>query len=221
MTFDPFEKKQFSDKEVKLLFGPHSDAKLAVQTKVENPALYAQVRSQAEGMGLVGPPGPTHAKGKLAVQVMSPKPVPTQHSDEDLRLMLLYPKSATDRIFKGPSNNDPQFIFAKHTPEEQADIHSAAVLHNSITGEVRHRRVVVDAVVPDESRVAAGVLGAVAGICESEMITPSQYAWLVAAKSQLDAARSPLQVAEDHAADVQRTADIARKQADDLKGGNK
>jgi hypothetical protein len=113
------------------------------------------------------------------------------HSDEDLQLMIQYPKSECIRYFKKTDGSmDNLGRMRLSDPAKFEAIRNAAILHNVIVGEIRHTPVTPPAARLDDKRIEAGLLGEVAGIPATERITQGQYLDLLAAKAAADKAKS-------------------------------
>ena len=82
-----------------------------------------------------------------------------------------------------------------------------------IVGEVRHRSVEPPVAQSDDNRIEAGELGKLAGLDPSYRVTHSQYLDLQAAETRRLAARTPAQVAQDHATALRLAADKAEQDA--------
>jgi hypothetical protein len=187
-------------------------ARELIELKNTDPGLYTSLRKGMVEMGLLTAQPGTHR----GLEVRHLVETPTVHSDAEIALMIQYPREVCEKFYKPNTQlNDENFILAKQTPEARENIRNASILHNVIVGELRHHRSVEPpAVKIDDGRIEAGSLGALAGIPPTERITHHQYNTLLEADARRLAARTPAQVAQDHAAALRIAADKAQADAD-------
>jgi hypothetical protein len=214
MTNSILERKAQIERDAKLFRS--LDAKTATQLMKENPAEYARLKA----CDRQGDPGPqSGVRRGLAIKHYTEVPA-APHSDADITLMIQYPKEVCEKFYKPDLQaNDQNFILAKQTEQARENIRNAAILHNVIAGELRYRSVEPPAVkTEDDQRVNAGELGKLAGLPPDARITVRQYNDLLAADARRLAARTPQQVAQDHATALRISADKAQAAADAAKG---
>jgi hypothetical protein len=217
MAHDIFEKRKERERDAKLFRS--LTGKEASELIARDPAEYARLKA-ADRAGDPNPQSGVRRSGIPMNKYVGTENVP---SDLDLEDMLLFPPSECHLYYVKAGNvktPDHTHIIARLSPQAQESLRNAAVLHKIIPGEVRRRKVDVPVLKVEKvenDRVAAGELGKAAGLSPEIMVTKDQLRVLEAREAKRIASRSPLQVAEDNAADIRRMADLATKAAADLK----
>ncbi len=224
MTHHVFEERAARERDAKLFRS--LDGATATRLIKEDPAEYQRLKAADR----YNDPGPqSGVRPGLVIKHYEQTPGEPL-SDQELSLMLKYPKTEVEKFYaksvdhrspdythilaKKPSH-DPSAVngFVPRSEDEQLEIRNAAVLHGIIQGVVRFRTPEAKSVIADDQRINAGELGRLAGLGPDARVTVGQYVTLQEAESRRLAARTPAEVAQDHAASLRIAADKAQADA--------
>jgi hypothetical protein len=210
MTNSILERKAQIERDREIFRALIKDSQAATQMINEQPAEYARLKA-ADRAG-----DPNARSGvRRGLEVRHLVETPKVHSDAEIDLMIQFPRETCERFYKpNLQTPDEKFILAKQSETARVNIRNASILHGIIVGELRYRSAEPPAVKNDDGRIEAGSLGALAGIPATERVTAKQYADLLAADGRRLAARSPSEVAQDHATALRIAADKAQVAAD-------
>ena len=177
----------------------------------QDPALYSTLRRGAVSIGLLAAESGYKTPG---LRITHRAQTETQHSDEDLRLMVQFPKSECERYFakKSTGTTDNLGRLRVEDPSKYESLRNASILHNVISGELRHSTPTAAVVKPaDDGRIEVGELGKLANLPADYRATHSQYLDLQEADTRRLAARTPQEVAQDRVTALRLEADRVEK----------
>lgn len=138
MTFNPFEKPEYSPAQVARFFGKSANGAEANKLFRENKPLYDSLRKQAVALGLVA------ARPVYADPDYRRRFEPRQFTAEELRVRNLYSEAEVRAFFTGSGGGkDNPAELMKADPQKYADMRTAATSYN-----------VLDAVVPKPEKIA-------------------------------------------------------------------
>src|SRR5258708_4833604 len=107
------------------------DAKTARELIDRDPAEYQRLKAADRA----NDPGPRSGV-RRGLEVRHLVETTQVHSDDELTLMVQYPKETCEKFYKPNTQlNDENFILAKKSEQERENIRNASILHNVITGE--------------------------------------------------------------------------------------